>query len=169
MPHSLPLLKKSITLEEALGEDDDILHELSYPEKWLDFFYYLVQHRREIEAIVSFHLGVPKDVCKVAEEFREWIHGSFNACIPVYINDPVKSQTKKVFIRFPLPYKLGELPYPGNAEEKLRCEVATYIWIQSNCPDVPIPCLRGFGFPGGRSVCCTIFFSGTNTNWICYA
>jgi hypothetical protein len=62
---------------------------------------------------VAFHLGVPKDVCKVAEEFREWVHGSFNACIPVYINDSVKFHTKKVFIKFPLPYKVGELQHPG--------------------------------------------------------
>ncbi len=40
MPHSLPILKKTITLQEALDEDEDILHELSYPEKQLDFFYY---------------------------------------------------------------------------------------------------------------------------------
>jgi hypothetical protein len=39
MPHSLPLLKKAITLQEALDEDEDILHELSYPEKRLGFFY----------------------------------------------------------------------------------------------------------------------------------
>jgi hypothetical protein len=109
MPHSLPLLKKTITLQEALGEDENILHELSYLEKRLDFFYYLFQRRREIEPIVSFHLGVPKDVCKVVEEFREWVHGSFNACIPVYIDDLVKFHAKKVFIRFPLPYKVGEL------------------------------------------------------------
>ncbi|KAH8710096.1 hypothetical protein GQ44DRAFT_626978, partial [Phaeosphaeriaceae sp. PMI808] len=38
-----------------------------------------------------------------------------------------------------------------NAEEKLRCEVAAYIWIESNCPDIPIPCLRGFGFRNGQS------------------
>jgi hypothetical protein len=55
MPHSLLLLKKTITLQEALGEEEDILHELPYPEKRLDFFYYLFQRRREIEAIVSLH------------------------------------------------------------------------------------------------------------------
>lgn len=151
MLRSLPLLKKTITLDEALSEDDNILQELSYPEKRLDFFYYLFQHRTEIEAIVSFHLGVSKNVCK-AGEFEEWVHGSFNACIPVYIDDSTKF-LKKVFIRFPLPYKVGESHYPGNAEEKLRCEVATYIWMQSNCPDIPIPYLRGFGFPGGQTVC----------------
>ncbi|RDL34710.1 Uncharacterized protein BP5553_07838 [Venustampulla echinocandica] len=150
MPPSLPLLKKTITLDEALSQDENILQQLSYPEKRLDFFYYLFQHRAGIEAIVSFHLGVSKDVCKVAGEFSEWVHGSFNACIPVYINGPTKS-LKNVFIRFPLPYKAGESQYPGNAEEKLRCEVATYIWMQSNCPDVPIPYLRGFGFSGGQT------------------
>jgi len=159
MLRSLPLLKKTITLDEALREDDNILQELSYPEKRLDFFYYLFQHRTEIEAIVSFHLGVSKDVCK-AGEFKEWVHGSFNACIPVYIDDSTKF-LKKVFIRFPLPYKVGESQYPGNAEEKLRCEAATYIWMQSKCPDIPIPYLRGFGFPGGQTVCDsvpTLFF-----------
>ncbi|TAQ86259.1 hypothetical protein B7494_g5429 [Chlorociboria aeruginascens] len=147
----LPLLTKNITLEEALDEDDDILSELSYPENRVTFYLTLSDHRREIEAIVSFHLGVPKDACKVAEDYKEWVQGSFNACIPVYIDDSAKFPVKKVFIRFPLLYKVGELQCPGNAEEKLRSEVATYIWIQSNCPDIPIPCLRGFGFPGGWS------------------
>ncbi len=153
MPHSLPLLNKTITLQEALDEDDDVLQQLSYPEKRLDFFYYLFQHRKEIEAIVSFHLGITNDTCKVAEDFREWVHGSFNACIPVYIDHSVKFHAKKVFIRFPLPYEVGEPLHSGNAEEKLRREIAIYIWIQSNCPEVQIPCLRGFGFPGGRTVC----------------
>ena len=117
MPQTLPLLRRSITLQEALGEDEDILLELSYPEKRLDFFYHLFQQRKEIEAIVAFHLGVPKDVCKVAAKFKEWIHGSFNACIPVYIGGSANLQTGKVFIRFPLPYKVGESRCPGNADE----------------------------------------------------
>ncbi|KAK0103267.1 hypothetical protein ONS95_005300 [Cadophora gregata] len=40
---------------------------------------------------------------------------------------------------------------PGNADEKLRCEVASYLWIQENCPDVSIPYLFGFGFPNGQT------------------
>lgn len=152
MPDSLPLLKKSITLNEALKEDANILQELSYPEKRLDFFFYLFQDRAEIETIVASHLGVTKDFCKVAADFKEWVHGSFNACIPVYIDSSAKT-VKKVFIRFPSPYKVGELEYPGNAVEKLRSEAATYIWMQNNYPSIPIPCLRGFGFPGGQTVC----------------
>ncbi len=51
MPHSLPLLKRTVTQQEALCEEEDVLRELSYPEKRLDFFYYLVQHRKEVEAM----------------------------------------------------------------------------------------------------------------------
>ncbi|UPL02692.1 hypothetical protein LCI18_013626 [Fusarium solani-melongenae] len=54
-------------------------------------------------------------------------------------------------IRFPLPYKIGESTHPGNADEKLRCEAATYAWLQSHCPSIPIPHLWGFGFPSGPS------------------
>ena len=152
MPAWLPLLNGRITLTEALEAEDDILQQLSYPEKRLNFFVYLYKHRQDIEAIVSYHLGVSDKTCR-AGEFKEWIHGSFNVCIPIYVNDPVRYRDKKVLIRFPLPYKVGEPQYPGNAEEKLRCEVATYIWIQSNRPTVPTPYVWGFGFPGGQSVC----------------
>jgi hypothetical protein len=41
---------------------------------------------------------------------------------------------------------------PGNVDEKLRTEAATYIWLQSNCPNIPVPRLFGFGFPGTQSV-----------------
>ncbi|KAF2453057.1 hypothetical protein BDY21DRAFT_388290 [Lineolata rhizophorae] len=137
MSRSLPLLKGSITLEDALTEDSDVLHELSYPEKRLDFYVYLSEHRQHLEELVSFHLGVPKETCKAARDFREWVHGSFNACVPVYVDETAKCRVKKS-------------QFPGNAEEKLRCEVATYIWIENNCPDISIPRLRGFGFPSGR-------------------
>ncbi|KAH8729162.1 hypothetical protein BGZ61DRAFT_529415 [Ilyonectria robusta] len=47
--------------------------------------------------------------------------------------------------------KVGEASCPRNVDEKLRCEAATYIWLQQNCPDVPIPRLFGFGLPGSNS------------------
>ncbi|KUJ07342.1 uncharacterized protein LY89DRAFT_691805 [Mollisia scopiformis] len=78
--------------------------------------------------------------------------GSFNVCIPVRVNS-AKSHSKRVIIRFPLPYKVGDLQHPGNAEEKIRSEAATFIWIRENCPTVPIPYLWGFGLPDGKSVC----------------
>jgi len=143
---SLPLLTGRITLSEALDEEDNVLEKLSYPEKRLDFCSYLHTHTDEIKAIVSHHLGVPKDACQVPW-VDEWLHGSFNICIPIYIN-----AAKRVMIRFPLPYKIGESTHPGNAEEKLRCEVATYAWMRSHGHSVPIPRLWGFGLPSGLSV-----------------
>lgn len=153
MLKSLPLIKGRITLSESLDNDDDILLELSYPEKRLDFYCYLYERREEIEAVTAFLLGISRAACRVGE-IKEWIHGSFNACIPVYINSSAELCDKeKVIVRLPLPYKVGELEAPGNAEEKLRCEAATYIWIRNNCPTVPTPDLLGFGFTGGRTVC----------------
>lgn len=143
---SLPLLAGRITLSEALDEEDDILRKLTYPEKRLDFCSYLHAHAKELETIVSHHLHISRETCR-APYVDEWMHGSFNVCIPIYVNGE-----KRVIIRFPLPYKIGEPTSPGNAEEKLRCEAATYAWMQSHCPLIPIPRLWGFGFPNGPSV-----------------
>jgi hypothetical protein len=152
MSKMLPLLQGEITLESALDDDDNVLQAIAYPQKRFEFYVYLLKHRSEIETIVSYHLGLNKrDTCQIAE-VKDWIAGSFNVCIPVHVNR-AKSPSKRVVIRFPLPYKVGELQYPGNAEEKIRCEAATFIWIQENCPTVPIPYLWGFGLPDGQSVC----------------
>ncbi|RMD39548.1 hypothetical protein DV735_g5580, partial [Chaetothyriales sp. CBS 134920] len=62
-----------------------------------------------------------------------------------------RDERPKFIIRFPLPYKVDGPKSAGNADEKLRCEVATYIWIQDHCPDIPIPRLRGFGFSSGQT------------------
>ncbi|EEP78674.1 predicted protein [Uncinocarpus reesii 1704] len=150
MPESLPLLNGSITLSTALRKDDDYLLLLSYPKKRLEFYLYLYQRRSTIKTIAARHLGLPEDGCRLGE-VEEWIHGSFNLCIPVYIDDSIKFRARRVIIRIPLPYKLGETQYPGNVEEKLRCEVATYIWIRNNCPAVPIPRLFGFAFSENQS------------------
>lgn len=143
----LPLLRGDITLGDALEDDDNILARLEYPQKKSDFWSYLSARKHEIEAVLLLHLRVKH--CRVAEE-SSWISGSYNVCIPVYINPPTDDC---IFVRIPLPYKVGETEKPGNIDEKLRCEVATYMWIQQNCPDVPIPSLLKFGFPDGQTVC----------------
>ncbi|PWY68987.1 hypothetical protein BO94DRAFT_560856 [Aspergillus sclerotioniger CBS 115572] len=125
MPPTLPLLHRQITLASALDDDDNILQELQYPEQRI------------------------QQTCRIGE-VKEWISGSFNVCIPVYIEGWSRNAPKRVLIRFPLPYRVGELQHPGNAEEKLRCEAATFICIQENCPSIPIPHLWGFGFAGGH-------------------
>lgn len=140
-----PLLSGKITLSEAIDDESDVLRKLSYPEKRLDFYQFLQAHASEIQTIVSHHLGIPRDSCRTPW-INEWLHGSFNVCIPIYV-----CGEKRIVIRFPLPYKIGESTNQGNAEEKLRCEVATYAWIQAHCPSIPIPRLWGFCFPGESS------------------
>lgn len=148
----LPLLQGSITLKSALEDDDNTLQRIKYPEKRIEFFVYLFTRRAKIEAIVSYHLGLgKKGQCRMGD-VSEWIAGSYNVCIPVHVCNYPRQPKKRVLIRFPLPYKIGEIQHPGNADEKLRCEAATFIWIQSHCQTIPIPLLWGFGFPGGQSV-----------------
>jgi len=145
MSNVLPLLKGTITLDEALDEDDNVLVQIEYPRQKYEFYSYLSAHKAEIETIVSFQLGVNK--CLVGEA-KTWMSGSYNVCIPVYINPP---SDVRVLFRIPLPYKVGEANSPGNVDEKLRCEAASYIWIQETCPNIPIPFLHGFGFPDGQT------------------
>ncbi|PLN86910.1 kinase-like domain-containing protein [Aspergillus taichungensis] len=146
MTKSLPLLRgNSISLEDALTDDDNILHRLDYPQKQKEFWSHLLSHQSDIEELVSFHLRAKH--CQIADE-TDWLSGSYNVCIPVYVSPPSE---KRVLVRIPLPFKIGETNNPGNLDEKLRCEVATYIWIHEKCPTVPIPSLYGFAFPDGQT------------------
>lgn len=153
MGETLPLLNGRISLDEALREDVDIIRELSYPEKRYQFWLHLYAQRQQIAEVVSRHLNIGQSDFNLGE-VDEWIHGSFNACIPIRIAESARASNlpPHVIIRFPLPYKVGEDFRPGNADEKLRSEAATYVWLQQNCPDIPIPRLFGFGFPGKQSV-----------------
>lgn len=149
---TLPLIRGNTTLKSALEQEEDMLLDLSYPEQRIDFFVALRKEREEIAKLASYHLGLDSsDTCKLGE-VNEWIHGSFNVCIPVYVGNQNREPERRAVIRFPLPYKVGEHTHPGNVDEKLRCEVATYVWIEDNCPDVSIPQLWGFGFPSGLCV-----------------
>lgn len=47
-----------MTLKSALEEDDNVLHKLAYPEQRVDFYVDLYGHRSDIEAIVSYYLGL---------------------------------------------------------------------------------------------------------------
>ncbi|PTU19992.1 hypothetical protein P175DRAFT_0509952 [Aspergillus ochraceoroseus IBT 24754] len=125
MQRELPLLHGQISLSTALVDDDNVLQELSYPDQRFEFY--------------TCHVG----------EVKEWMTGSFNVCILVDIDGQDDNAPKRVLIRFPLPYKVGEIQHPGNADEKLRCEAATFIWIRQNCPSIPMPRLWGFAFAQG--------------------
>lgn len=122
MLNTLPLLNGRITLDQALTDDDNILARIGCPRQRDEFFSYLSARKREIEDLVSFHLRVKK--CRLSD-VQTWLSGSYNVCIPVYISPP--SSVRSVLVRIPLPYKVGEANSPGNVDEKLRCEVASYL------------------------------------------
>ncbi len=146
MLETIPLLRGRVTLSTVLSEDDNMAVQIRYPQQREEFLNYLSTFKAEIEALVLFHLRLKN--CRVGER-GSWISGSYNVCIPVYISPPSDAC---VLVRIPLPYKIGEANFPGNVDEKLRCEAASYIWMQENCPNVKIPVLFGFGFPDGQTV-----------------
>ncbi|KAL8797996.1 MAG: hypothetical protein Q9182_007044 [Xanthomendoza sp. 2 TL-2023] len=146
VPTTLRTIKQDVTLDFALGEEHDMLRRLLHFNKRGHFLGYLLHHAAEIEAVVAHHLGLRDPTSCQLSVLDDWVHGSFNMCVPVHVKRWEQQAEKRVMIRFPLHYKVGEENFPGNAEEKLRCEAATYIWLSKHCPDVPIPRLLGFAF-----------------------
>ncbi|KAJ5925860.1 hypothetical protein N7454_007370 [Penicillium verhagenii] len=144
---TLPLLRGGpITYKAALEEEENMLLYLDYPEQRIDFFTSIYSNREEIEKVASYHLGLGSDSCQFGE-VNEWLHGSFNVCIPLYVGRKGQPREKRLL----LGSLCRESAYPGDVDEKLRCEVATFVWLQENCPEVPIPRLWGFGLVGGQS------------------
>ncbi|KAJ5088640.1 hypothetical protein N7456_012256 [Penicillium angulare] len=153
-PKTLRLLREEITYSKARREEVDILLRLQHYDRQEAFFDSLSNNQDAIKAVIVHHLGLSStNQCQIAD-VEDWLHGSFNVCIPVTIKD-WKTRTQpgtRVLLRLPLPYKLGEDVCPGNSDEKIRCEAGTYAWLQENCPDIPIPRLYGFATSDGDTV-----------------
>lgn len=167
MSKALPLLRGEITYSKAQKEEINILRRLEYHNKQKEFFANLSRNKNQnwIKDVITHHLGLPSnDFCEVAD-VKDWLHGSFNVCIPVSINDwkARKQSGTRVLLRLPLPYRLGEDFCPGNCDEKIRCEAGTYAWLQDNCPDIPIPRLYGFAPSDGETVWLPFFLQPTGT------
>ncbi|EEP79686.1 predicted protein [Uncinocarpus reesii 1704] len=151
------LLKGEITYSAAQDQEINILQRLAYPEQRTQFFASLHQQQGWMQAIVAHHLGLSSvKACRIAD-MKQWLHGSFNVCVPVTVTNPArfrlaKGQTEKQFmLRLPLPYRVGESYCPGNGDEKVRCESGTYAWLQQNAPEIPIPELYGFALSTGET------------------
>ncbi|KAG6026763.1 hypothetical protein E4U41_001176 [Claviceps citrina] len=136
-------LSDSESVAKAIANDDNLLVPLRYPDLKEALETYLQSKKEEIEATVCFHLGVRS--CRLGHRDC-WRSGSFNMVLPIRI-----PPDGTVYMRIPIPYRIGEDNYPGNVEEKLRTEIATYIWLRQNCPDIPIPELHAFGLPDGST------------------
>jgi hypothetical protein len=139
-----------MTLAEALDEEDDVLFPLKYSSQREDFFLWIYKHGEDFNELVSLHLGLSSSESCRFGGFKEWNHGSFNVCIPIYIDNWKTRLEKPVLLRIPLPYKVGESRCPGNADEKLRAEAATFIWIKTTVQIFQYHSYGGLDFPTVR-------------------
>ena len=121
MPKTPPLLRGEITYSTARKEEINILRRLEYHSQKHDFFTTLDNHRDWIKDVVTHHLGLSSTVSYQVADVKDWLHGSFNVCIPVTVSDweARKQPGTRVLLRLPLPYRLGEEFCPGNCDEKI--------------------------------------------------
>lgn len=150
MPKKRRLLRREVTYSDVKDEEFNMLHQLDYYAQQVQFFAHLRDKSDWMEAVVTHHLNLSSPAACEVSRIEDWLHGSFNVCIPITIHN---RQNKRVLLRFPLPYSNGEAFNPGNSDEKIRCEVGTYAWLQENCPEIPIPQLFGFSLSSGEVVC----------------
>ncbi|KFY46968.1 hypothetical protein V494_00261 [Pseudogymnoascus sp. VKM F-4513 (FW-928)] len=141
------LPREDITYSVAQEREVNVLHQLEYCDKRDKFFDCLYSKRNLMQVVVAHHLGQLPNACSIAD-MSEWLHGSFNVCVPVTIST---WQGKRVLLRFPQPYRVGDSFQPGNGDEKIRCEAGTYAWLNENCAEVPIPRLYGFALSTGQT------------------
>lgn len=145
---------KTMTEEQALDEDWDMIPTLTAYSKTQSFCNKLEDYRPQLERLISRRLGIPPSEFVLLGQ-EHWVWGSFIICLPIDIKSTLVTQSlpRQAILRLPLPFRCGEDYSPGNVEEKLRCEAATYIWLQRKCPSIPTPKLLAVGFPSGESVC----------------
>lgn len=145
-----------LTLEGALDSDLDNIPLLTSFVQSNEFRYGRLEARRsEIQILVSQHLHISPEKIGLSQP-SQWIQGGFNVCLPIDILDDRSGRLpRKVILRFAVPHAIGEVHAPGSVDEKVRCEAATYVWLERECPTIPIPRMLGVGLPGAKSVCVT--------------
>jgi hypothetical protein len=129
-----------IEYDTALRDENDIIHRVADDRRLQQLEEHLKSQVHNLQQLVAFHLRLDRTHCIISPK---WICGNFNVCIPVEI----PSLQKSFLIRCPMVHK-----FQGSVDEKIRCEVATYIYIQEKCPEISIPYLVGFGLKDGSHV-----------------
>lgn len=145
MVRTRKLRHEEVTYSRVFEEDTNVLIALEDPKKTTKLLANLIRHKPVIGEAVAHHLGILPEQCDIADP-KDWLLGGFNVCLPV------STPKQKVLIRFPVLHRVGDDFRPGNADEKIRCEVGTYAWLAKNCPSVPVPKLYGFGLSTGQTV-----------------
>ncbi|KAL2068344.1 hypothetical protein VTL71DRAFT_16442 [Oculimacula yallundae] len=139
-----------LTCSEALNADSNFILEAKYVPETEAFYNKLWAERNTMDFIIRHHLGLSeKVICTIAEQ-HEWMRGFFNVCVPIEVQYPDSTKTKKLILRCAMPHKLAEAHNPGSVDEKMGCEVGAYAWIQERCPEIRVPHLYGFAFSNQR-------------------
>ncbi|KIH88236.1 hypothetical protein SPBR_06900 [Sporothrix brasiliensis 5110] len=158
---------KLIGYDDAMQSEADIPHERQQFMESMAFWFRVSRHRPALERLVARHLGVHAARVKMSH-LNMWRQGAFNVAIPMLVFDTkaaadaahtpspqgdmppeVPDSLRRVMLRLPMPPRCAEAVYPGSILEKMRCETATYVWMQKNCSQIRIPHLFGLGFPDG--------------------
>lgn len=143
---------ESFSLSAAQKNERNLLARLQRSHATRQLYQDLWRDRKTIEAVTAHHLGRINPSSCIVQKMGTWLIGQFNICIIIHINESDGRTSEKIF-RCPMPHKVGEQYSAGTVEEKIRAEVATYAWIETNCPDIPVPCLRAFGLSNNLQVC----------------
>ncbi|KAF1733706.1 hypothetical protein CRV24_005234 [Beauveria bassiana] len=132
------------TFEEAKNKDFNCLERHKNVMSNQGFLSKLWSYRDVLAGIPKHHLRLEEEAsCRVFAP-SEWMSGSFNICIPIEVKS--RSFSGQVIVRCPLPSKLAESRYPGTVDEKMSTEIASYVFMQKECPGIRIPRLHGFAF-----------------------
>ncbi|KXT14119.1 hypothetical protein AC579_91 [Pseudocercospora musae] len=134
----------TLSLSAAQRNERNILARLQQSQARKQLYQDLWDNRRTIEAVTAHHLRIAGSSACVVQDTDTWFRGQFNICILVHVQDGDGRTCRKIF-RCPMAHKVGEEYFPGAMQEKMRAEVATFAWIESNCPGIPIPRLHAFG------------------------
>ncbi|CVK85176.1 uncharacterized protein FMAN_02075 [Fusarium mangiferae] len=137
------------TLETAAESERNLLLLYTHQDAAEKFKLELWHQRQAIVNLIRHHLGLPESaICTVLPR-ESWLQGGFNICVLVDVKRADSS--RKLIFRCPMPHKFAESYHPGSIDEKVSCEVATYVWMYEHCPDVRIPNLFAFGFTDSTS------------------
>ncbi|KAM4057286.1 hypothetical protein HRG_014854 [Hirsutella rhossiliensis] len=136
-----------LSIGSAAGHESNVVLCIRHQRAAVRFSRLLWDQKESIAALVRSHLDLPKnDPCIVLPP-DIWIPGGFNLC--VLVEATVAGSLTKLVFRCPMPHKPAERQYPGTIDEKVRCEVAAYAWMQEHCHEIRIPSLYAFGFTDG--------------------
>lgn len=150
MPRSILLRHVQRSLDSAAEQETDFLLAVKHQHAAEALRRQLWLQRPSIEAVVRHHLGLASDdECTLLPQ-DSWLQGGFILCLLVAVSEGARQRV--VVFRCPMAHKLAEDVYAGTIDEKLRSEVATYVWMQEYCAHIRIPALYAFGLKDGSHV-----------------